>query len=205
MISGPLRCLDPLPLACYIRARRCRGVAEHVGVAANDLPGNGRLHVGEVEDPGFSGKLGVEDHLEQEVAEFLRQRRRCSRLEGVVDLIRLLEEMLAQRFVGLLAVPWAAVGAAESLADVGHGPRTGGREFRRDRSHEQRLAQVVGAEFADRGRWTARPANEVVERIEPGQNRERIAAPGPMPTGQIFDVGRRRCTENRGRNDQDRS
>ena len=69
------------------------------------------LDVGQVEDAGLGGELGMEHDLEQQVAELAGQRRRGPGLERVVDLVRLLEQVLAQRRVGLLAVPRAAVRA----------------------------------------------------------------------------------------------
>ena len=68
--------LDPLPLPVHVRGGPRDGVAEDVRVAADDLPGDRRLDVGEVEDAGLGRELGVQDDLEQEVAELLRQRRR---------------------------------------------------------------------------------------------------------------------------------
>ena len=78
-------------------------------VAADDLRGERGLDVGQVEDSVLGGELGVEDDLEQQVAELLGQLRRRPGLERVVDLVGLLEQVLAQRRVGLLAVPRAAV------------------------------------------------------------------------------------------------
>ena len=68
------------------------------------------LDVGQVEDTGLGRQLGVEDDLEQQVAELLGELRRGAGLERVVDLVGLLEQVAAQAQVGLLAVPRAAVG-----------------------------------------------------------------------------------------------
>jgi hypothetical protein len=133
--------------------------------------------------------LGVEDHLEQEVAEFLGQCRRRSGLERVIDLVRLLEEVLAQRFVGLLLIPWAAVRSSEALADIGHRPRAGVREFGGHGCDEERPAQVMGTEVADRCRVTPCPADDVVRGVQPAENHQRIPAPGSVPTGQQADGG----------------
>ena len=94
-------------------------------VAADDLRGDRGLDVGQVEDAGLGGELRVEDDLEQQVAELAGQLGRRAGLERVVDLVRLLEQVLAQRGVGLLAVPRAAVGLAQSVADPGHRPGPG--------------------------------------------------------------------------------
>ena len=81
-----------------------------MGVAADDLRAIARLDVGQVEDSGFGRQLGMEDDLEQQVAELPGELRGRAGLERVVDLVGLLEEVLAERRVGLLAVPRAAVG-----------------------------------------------------------------------------------------------
>ena len=65
--------------------------------------------------------------------------RRRAGLERVVDLVGLLEEVVAQRLVGLLAVPRAAVRLAEPGRDPGHAPRRGDVRDRRDRPEVQRL------------------------------------------------------------------
>ncbi len=74
-------------------------------MTADDLGRDGRLDIGQVEDAGLGGELGVEDDLEQQVAELAGQLGRRAGLERVVDLVGLLEQVLAQRLVGLLAVP----------------------------------------------------------------------------------------------------
>ena len=60
------------------------------------------------------------------------------RLERVVDLVGLLEQVVAQRGVGLLAVPRAAVGLAQPVADPGHRPRS------RRRPARARRGEVAG-------------------------------------------------------------
>ena len=106
----PLVGLDPLPLAVDVRGGPRDRVAEHVRMAPDDLRGDRGLDVGQVEDAGLGRKLGVEDDLQPQVAELAGQLGRGTGLERVVDLVGLLEEVLAQRRVGLLAVPRAAVG-----------------------------------------------------------------------------------------------
>ena len=115
--------LDPLPLPVHVGRGSRDGVAEDVGMAAHDLARDRGLDVGQVEDARLGRELGVEDDLEEQVAELLGERRRRPALERVVDLVGLLEEVLAERRVGLLAVPRAAVGLAQPVADVGHRPR----------------------------------------------------------------------------------
>ena len=66
--------------------------------------------VAQVEDAVLGGELRVQDDLEQQVAELPGELGRGAGLERVVDLVRLLEQVVAQRRVGLLAVPRTAVG-----------------------------------------------------------------------------------------------
>ena len=68
--------LDPLPLAVDVRRRPRLRVAEDVRVAADDLRGDRRLDVGQVEDALLGRELGVEHDLEQQVAELLGELRR---------------------------------------------------------------------------------------------------------------------------------
>ena len=100
------------------------------------------LDVGQVEDALLGAELGVQDDLEEQVAELLGEGRRRARLERVVDLVGLLEQVLAQRLVGLLAVPRAAVGLAQPARDPGHRPRAGDADLGRDRRQVQRAVEV---------------------------------------------------------------
>src|SRR5439155_26801913 len=88
----------------------------------NDLRANRLLDVGEVEHAGLGGQLGVEDDLEEEVAELAGEGRARPGLERVVDLVCLLEEMATERGVRLLAVPRAAVRLAKAVRKPGQRP-----------------------------------------------------------------------------------
>ncbi len=147
----PFRGLDPLPLAVHVGRGPRLGVAEHVRVAPDDLRGDGGLDVGEVEDAGLGRELGVQDDLEPQVAELAGELGRRARLERVVHLVRLLEQVLAQRGVGLLLVPRAAVGGTQPGADRGHRPRAGDGRLGRDRGEVERGVEVRLAEVRDRG------------------------------------------------------
>ena len=109
------------------------------------LDGDRRPDVGHVEHAGLGRELRVEDDLEQQVAELARELRGRARVERVVDLVRLLEQVVAQRGVGLLPVPRAAVGLAQPGREPGHAPRRGevgdgrhGREIERVREVRRR-------------------------------------------------------------------
>ena len=94
-------------------------------MAAHDLAADRLLDVGQVEGAGLRGQLGVQNDLEVEVAELARQLGRGAPVESVVDLVRLLEQMLLERGVRLLAVPRAAVGLAQPVGYPGQCPGTG--------------------------------------------------------------------------------
>ena len=116
--------LDPLPLAVDVRRGARLGLAEHVRMAPDDLRRDRGLDVGQVEHAGLGGELRVEHDLQPQVAELAGELRRGTRLERVVDLVRLLEQVVAQRLVRLLAIPRAAVGRPEAVADGRHRPRS---------------------------------------------------------------------------------
>ena len=110
-------------------------------------------------------------------------------LEGVVDLVRLLEQVLAQRGVGLLPVPRTAVGLAQAVADVGHRPRARRRRARarwaprtagRSRSAADRSAIDVVVLVAS----ASASAPSLATVASPGYSRrssaQRVAALGPV-------------------------
>ena len=59
-------------------------------------------------------ELGLKDHLQQEVAQLFAQGPAVVRVDGVDDLARLFEDVLAQRLERLLPVPGAPAGAEEA-------------------------------------------------------------------------------------------
>jgi hypothetical protein len=94
-------------------------------MTSDDLGRDRRLDVGKVEGSRLGRQLGVQHDLQPEVAEFSRERRGRASLEGVVDLVRLLEQVLAQGHMGLFAVPRAAIGLARRAeSGMAHGPAT---------------------------------------------------------------------------------
>ena len=77
---------------------------------SNQLVSNPTGDVGDVEPVRLlPGDLGVEDHLEQQVTEFLAKQFAIARLDGLDGLRRLLDQVLHQRAMGLLSVPRAAL------------------------------------------------------------------------------------------------
>src|SRR5207245_3749477 len=133
-------------------------------------------------------KLGMEDDLQQQVSEFLGQRRRRPGAEGVVYLVRLFEEMVAQRLMGLLAVPRAAIGPPQPIGDPGHRPGARERKLRGNRREVDRRRQNVRAEVADRRRLDSPESSDgMVGRVEPSKERDWVVASGPMAARERAD------------------
>jgi competence protein ComEC len=96
--------------------RRAEGLAlggEDVRMAANELAGNRPQDIADREVPLLGGNLREEDGLEEHVAQLLAQRTGIAAVERVKQLVGLLEHEGAERLERLLAVPRAAVGAAQ--------------------------------------------------------------------------------------------
>src|SRR5262245_45589525 len=88
-------------------------VAEDMRMPADELLAD-RLRDGvEIEAAFRPSDIGVEDHLQQEVAEFLAQIRVVTGIDRGDDLVSLLQESGAKRGVSLFMVPRAAPGGAE--------------------------------------------------------------------------------------------
>ena len=82
--------------------------------------------IGYVKMPGFFRHLRKEDHLEQQVAEFVRQAVPIARVDRVHDLIGLFEQVGLDGVEGLFAIPGAAVRGAQAGHDFDQ-PREAGR------------------------------------------------------------------------------
>src|SRR6266508_351038 len=105
--------LDRLPIAQHLAGGADLDVAEHVRVPADQLLGDGARDPVDVELPGVLGDLGVEHHLQEQVAQLLAQvvgtgRARALLLDRVEDLVDLLHQVAGEARVGLLGVPGAA-------------------------------------------------------------------------------------------------
>ena len=64
-----------------------------------------RVTSGSVNVAGFRGKLGMEDHLQQQVAEFFGQLGRVAGLNRFDDFVGFFDHIFAERLRGLLPVP----------------------------------------------------------------------------------------------------
>ena len=93
-------------------------VGEDVGVAADEFGADAFGDVAEVEAAVLFGDFGVEDDLEEEVAEFFAEFGWGAVGDGVEDFVGFLEQVGAKAAVGLGEVPGAAVvGVAEAVDD----------------------------------------------------------------------------------------
>ncbi len=84
-------------------------VAEHMGVAADQLVGDGAGDVVEGESVGFLGHAGMEDHLQQQIAKLVAQRGHVPPVDRVGDLVGLFDGVGRDGGEVLLQVPGAAV------------------------------------------------------------------------------------------------
>ena len=98
--------------------------------------------------------------------------------ERVVDLVRLLEEVVPERLVGLLAIPRAAVGQAQAGRDPGHRPGAGDGQLRGDGREVERRRQVVRPSARRSSAPPAAPNRPTgwSAGIEPAQERDRVVA-----------------------------
>src|SRR5207253_3224379 len=97
-------------------------VAENMRVTVNHLGAHDISDVADVEPVGiFLCNGAVHEHLEQQVSELLAQCRPILAIDGLEDLVRLLEEIRTQSEMRLLSVPRAATGRAQTLDDLVQG------------------------------------------------------------------------------------
>jgi hypothetical protein len=89
-------------------------VAKNVRVAANHLVADAGDHVEDVESARLPGEVRVKEHLKKQIAQFLGQFRAAALLDGVEDLIGLLDKIRAEGEVCLFAIPRAAARSAEA-------------------------------------------------------------------------------------------
>ena len=94
-------------------------IAEYMRVAAYHFCGNRLDHGGEIEIAGFLGHLRVKHDLEQQVAQFVLERRHIVVIDGVGDFIGFLDGMGKDGGEGLFDVPRAtAVGITQPRHDI---------------------------------------------------------------------------------------
>ncbi len=93
-------------------------VAEHVRVPVDQLVDQALRHVVHVPPSVVGRDLGVERHLQQQVAELLADRVGVVGVDRLDQLVGLLEQVAGERLVRLLRVPGAAVGSAQPRLDA---------------------------------------------------------------------------------------
>jgi hypothetical protein len=175
-------------------------------MAADDLRSDRGVDVRQIEDAFLGGQLGVEHDLEEQVAELVGERGGRPAAQRVVDLVRLLEEMVAERLVGLLAVPRAAVGQSKPGRDPGHCPRAGDCELRGEWREVDRGRQVVGSELADRP-LSARPEppDRMIHGIEPSEEGDRVRAGRGVASRERLRIAVRDGVQDRRRDNEHRA
>ena len=140
-------------------------------MAPDDLAPDRGLDVGHVEYAGFGRQLGVKHDLEQQVAELAGEVGRGLLAQGVVDLVCLLQQMLLQGDVSLLAIPRAAVRPPQPVGEPRQRPGAGRGQFRRHRAEVERSRKRLRRELAHGRRLCdADPPDWMIGRIEPGQH-----------------------------------
>lgn len=109
--------LDDFPVAKDFGGVLGALVAEDVGMAANHFLVDFGDDIGNGETAFFVSDLGVEKNLKEEVAKLFGEFGVVGTVESVENFVSFLDEVGAQGGVGLLAVPGAAVGSAETCHD----------------------------------------------------------------------------------------
>ena len=92
-------------------------IREHVGMATDQLAGDGIDHRGELEAPFLTGQLAVVDDLKQQVAQLTGQMIEVAALDSIRDLVSLFQRMRHDARVVLLQIPGAAM---LRIAQAGH-------------------------------------------------------------------------------------
>ena len=87
-------------------------------MAADQLLGDAVGHCVEVEVALLAPDAGMEDHLEEQVAELLAQMRGVTLVDGFSYLVGFFQDEGPQALAGLLTVPGAAALIAQTVADV---------------------------------------------------------------------------------------
>ena len=84
-------------------------LAKNVWMTTHQFLGKLAHHFLDREGARFGPDLGMEQDLQQEVAQFLPQFARILPVNRVQNLVGLLEQVGLQRVMGLLPVPWTPV------------------------------------------------------------------------------------------------
>ncbi len=120
--------LDLLPVAQHGVGIGGHCIAKDVRMAANELGVQVGGYVLDGEVAGLGGHLGVEEHLQQKIAQLVLQIGPGAALDGVEDLVGLLQRVALDGVEGLFAVPGTAARPSQTRHDRDcFGKRIGGR------------------------------------------------------------------------------
>ena len=87
-------------------------------MAANQFSIQVVEHIGNREVTVVGRHLGIKQDLQEQVAEFFGQMRPVAPLNGVEDLVGLLQRVFANGIEGLFAVPGASTGSPQPSHEV---------------------------------------------------------------------------------------
>ena len=113
-MPAPLAALDAVPVGEELLRVGYFRVAEDVRVASYEFLYDGAVDPLGRELTALGRHMNLEYDVEEDVAKLLGQLRGLALLDGLDQLVALLQELFLEGFVGLLAVPRASVGAAEA-------------------------------------------------------------------------------------------
>ncbi len=102
-----LRVLDLFPVCPNLSYVFHLHIAENVRMTAEQFVGDVPRHFLEIKCASFLRELAMKDHLQQQIAQFLRHLVIVMSLDGVNEFINFFDRVKAQRHVVLLAVPRA--------------------------------------------------------------------------------------------------
>ena len=113
----PFAAFDRVPVLENVVRPAHDSLAEDVGVAALELIGDGGGDGVEIEGAPLARDPGVEDGLEEEVAELFAQGVVVAGIYGVEGFVGFFEKALAERLMGLLAVPRTTMRREQEIHD----------------------------------------------------------------------------------------
>ncbi len=99
--------LHAIPGTGLVRGIHHDGSAENVRVAAHQLVADRVHHVIELERPALAREPGVKNHLEEQIAEFVPERRQVGAFNRIGNLVGFLDRVRCDRAEVLLEVPGA--------------------------------------------------------------------------------------------------
>ena len=120
--------LDAFPQTLDSLRGETSHVAEHMGMTAHKLLADGLDHVAEIERALLLRHSGMEDHLQQQIAEFVAQVGEIAPHDGISHFIRLFDRVRGDGREVLFEVPRAAgVGRAQRRHDFEEAGDVAGR------------------------------------------------------------------------------